>query len=404
MREANTNQNGTLMPECVDLRISAGTTAGSSAPEAAPRSRIPLRAAGYALLAAGLLVGCGKKDEAQGQGAGQGGFAMPVEVAVAREDTVVDALAATGQIEAMQSIELRPEVEGRITEILVREGQLVDQGTPLFRIDDQELRAQLARAQADWDLARQALERTRNLQSQNASSAADLEQAEATERSTRANLELLKIQVDRTTVRAPFAGVTGQRFVSLGDYVTTSSRLITLQTVNPQRATFVVPERYAQRLSVGQRVNFRVAALPGQEFTGVVDFVDPVVQLPARTILIKAQVPNPGRKLQSGMFIEARLATETRPRAVLIPEEAVMPVAGATFAWVVDQGKAVRRQITLGVRIPGFVEVKDGISAGDQVVTGGLERLQEGMPVAPTVVNRSQAPDSTERAGGDSAR
>jgi membrane fusion protein (multidrug efflux system) len=264
----------------------------------------------------------------------------------------------------------------------------VGKGTGLFRIDDAELKAQLARAQADWDLANQALKRTRDLLAQNASSAADLEQAEATERSTRAQVDLLKVRQDRTTVRAPFGGIVGQRFVSLGDYVTTSSRLVSLQTVDPQRVSFPVPERYAQRLRPGQRVQFRVAALPGEEFTGVVDFVDPVVQLPARTILVKAQVPNGRRRLQPGMFIEARLATEVRPEAVIVPEEAVLPIQGATFVWVVAEGKAARRQVGLGVRIPGFVEIRSGVDKGDQVVVGGLERLQEGMPVNATLVDR----------------
>jgi membrane fusion protein, multidrug efflux system len=354
-----------------------------------------------ALVSALAASGCSKSDEAAGgEGGGEGegggppgGFAMPVEVAVAIQDTIVDALAATGQIESIQSIELKPEVEGRITAILVREGQAVGSGTPLFRIDDAELKAQVARAEADWDLANQALKRTRDLLAQNASSAADLEQAEATERATRAQVDLLKVRQERTTVRAPFGGVAGRRIVSLGDYVTTSSSLISLQTVDPQRASFTVPERYAELLKSGQRVQFRVAALPGQEFTGVVDFVDPVVQLPARTILVKAQVPNRRRQLQAGMFIEARLATEVRPNAIIVPEEAVLPMQGATFMWVVSDGKASRRQVGLGIRIPGFVEVRSGIDRGDSVVVGGIERLaMDGMPVSAAVVDRTQPP------------
>ncbi len=136
---------------------------------------------------------------------------MPVEAAAARSDTVVDAILATGQIEAMQSIELRPEVEGRLVQILVREGSLVARGTPLFKIDDAELKAQVAQITAERDLARQSLERTRDLLGQKASSQAELERAEATMRSNEAQLELLKVRLDRTLVRAPFAGVMGQR-------------------------------------------------------------------------------------------------------------------------------------------------------------------------------------------------
>ena len=116
-------------------------------------------------------------------------------------------------------------------------------------------------------------------------------------------------------------------------------------------AQIFLPERYAERLKTGQRVTFRVAALTGREFTGRVDFVDPIVQLPARTITVKAQVPNPRRELQSGMFIEVRLATDVRPSAVIIAEDAVLPLQGANFVWVVSGGKATRRQVELADRL-----------------------------------------------------
>ena len=341
-----------------------------------------------------VLAACGKggKDGQDGQGGpGGGGMPpMPVEVAAAFTDTVIDAISSTGQIEAVQSIELRPDVEGRITAILVREGTYVGKGTGLFRIDDAELRAQADRARADRDLARQNLDRTRDLLAQNASSPAELERAEAAYRSANASLALLEVRVNRSTVRAPFSGVMGQRFVSLGDYVTTSSRLASLQTVDPERAALTVPERYAAALKRGQKVNFRVAALPGREFTGTVDFVDPVVAMPGRTITVKALVPNRDRSLQAGMFIEARLATATRPSAVVIPEDAVLPLQGSTFVWVVKDNKASRRQVELGVRTPGFVEAKTAINAGDMVVVGGQERLQDGAPVNPKVVERKR--------------
>jgi membrane fusion protein (multidrug efflux system) len=339
---------------------------------------------------------------------------MPVEVVVARGDTVVDAILATGQIEAMQSVELRPDIEGRIAEILVREGSLVSRGQALFQVDDAELKAEVARAEAERDLARQSLTRTRELLAQKASSQSEMERAEATSRSTEAQYQLLKVRLDRTTVRAPFSGVAGQRLVSLGDYVTTSDGLMQLQTVSPQRAVFQVPERYAEQVAVGQRVTFRVAALPGRDFAGRVDFVDPVVQLPGRTITIKAQVPNSRRELQPGMFIEARLATEVRPNAVVIAEDAVLPLQGNYFVWVVIDGKATRRQVELGVRTPGFVESRSGVEAGEQVVVGGQERLAEGAPAAATVVDRTPAsgresgggtpgPDSVARRGDSAA-
>ena len=191
-----------------------------------------------AIMVAAVVVAAACKKGGQ-SGAGGGGFAgLPVEVAVAKSDTVRDEISATGQIEALQSIDLRPEVEGRITDFLVREGQEVDKGTPLFKVDDAQLQAQVAQLAAQRDLADQALTRTKELVQQHASSSADLERAEATSRSAQAEYDLARIKLDRTTVRAPFAGIVGQRYVSLGDYVTSSSRLISLHTVNPQRASF----------------------------------------------------------------------------------------------------------------------------------------------------------------------
>ena len=364
------------------------------------------------VLAAAVLAACGGGEEAQsaqtgaaletanGESAGAdsaksapaaeapppgGGMpAMAVEVATAKSETVVDEIQATGTVEAVQSIELRPEADGRLVQIYVREGSIVGRGTPLFKIDDQALKAQVARAEAERDLAQQALTRTRQLLQQNATSASELERAEATARSTQAALDLFQLSLTRTTVRAPFGGVAGRRLVSLGDYVTPQRALISLQTYDPQRAVFQVPERFADRVGNGQRVRFTVAALPGKSFTGVVDFVDPVVQLPGRTVLVKANVPNPRRELQAGMFIEANLATATRPGAVVVPEDAVLTSLNQRVTWVVlPDNKVERREVTIGVRRSGFVEITKGVAAGERVVVGGAERLQPGAPVNP---------------------
>jgi len=331
-----------------------------------------------AIVAVGFVAACGGADGST-EGGGGGPPQMPVRTAVAKADTVVDELRATGQIQAVQSIELRPEVSGRLQQILVREGAEVRRGTGLYKVDDAELRAEVDRLEADMDLATQALERTRELLARNASSEADLERAEASARSTRAQLELQRVRLRRTVVRAPFAGEIGERFVSLGDYLTPASALTTLQTVDPQRASFEVPERYAQVLDEGQTVSFAVAAIPDRQFTGIVDFVDPRVRLPGRTITVKASVANEDRSLKPGMFIEVRLATEVRPEAVVIPEEAVLPLRGTTYVWVVTaENTADRVEVELGVRRPGDVEVISGIEAGQQVVTGGQALLFPG--------------------------
>ena len=345
-----------------------------------------------------VAAGCNKaKSAAPGGGGAAGGMPpMPAEVAVAIRDTVVDAVQATGQIEAVQSTDLRPEVTGRITEILVREGQAVAAGAPLFKVDDAELKAQVAQAEAERDVAQRSLERTKGLIAQNAASQSDLENADANARSKQATYDLLSTRLQRTIVRAPFAGLVGRRLVSKGDYVTPQTPLISLQSVNPQQAVFKVPERYAERLRLGQLVSFQVAALPGKNFSGEVVFVDPVVELPGRTILIKARVPNPERRLQAGMFIEARLATDVRPNAVVVPEDALLPLGGAIFVWLVKGGAADRREVTIGVRTAGWAEIVAGMEAGDTVVVGGAERLFPGAKVMAQMVERRRGVQTAE--------
>src|SRR5688500_1637353 len=310
-----------------------------------PRARILLT--GTAVVVIVVIAALTRGGDAKAGGPGAGGPAsmppMPVDVDTARYQSVVDAVRATGRIEALQAVELRPDEQGRVTAIHFFEGQSVARGAPLVRIDDSMLRAQAERAAADRDLARQQLERVRLLRQQNASSAADLERAEAASRSAAAALAVLQLQIARSMVRAPFAGVVGQRFVSVGDYVTTGTRLLTLQTVDPQRAVIEVPERYAVKLRPGQTVDFSVASQEGRTFKARVDFIDPVVQGERRTILVKASAPNPGGALKPGMFIEARLATATRTNAIVGPEDAIQPLRSANGGWAGGDGKATRR-------------------------------------------------------------
>ncbi len=331
---------------------------------------------------------------AQTEGAGMPTMPpMPVDVDTARLDSVVDAVRATGRIEAIQQVDLRPDEEGRITELLFREGQYVQQGTPLVRIDDAMPRAQAERARAERDLASQQLARVRRLREQNAATPADLERAEAAARSAEAALNVLELQIERSTVKAPFSGVVGQRFVSAGDYVTRSTPLLTLQTVDPQRAVIEVPERHAESLKRGQVVEFNVAAEPGRIFKAEVDFIDPIVQETSRTIVVKGRARNPDGVLKPGMFIEARLATATRSDAVVVPEDAIQPLRTANIVWAVVDGKASRRVVQLGTRSQGIVEVLSGVEPGELVVVGGLERMAEGMPLSPMPRGRAN-PDS----------
>ena len=315
---------------------------------------------------------------------------VPVEVVLVRSDTVVDAITATGQIEPLQSIELRPEVDGRLVEILVREGAAGGPGHAALQGGRRaSSRPRSPGPQADRDLAQQALTRTRALLADKAAAPADVERAEAQMRSTQAGLDLLQLRLDRTVVRAPFTGVTGQRLASLGDYVNNSTRLITLQTVqSPARR---VPGAGALRRPAQARA---AGAVPGGRAGGArlhrhVDFVDPAGPAPRPHHHHQGPGAEPAARA-AGRACSSRPGwrpPSARPPLV-IPEDAVSPFAGAMYVWVIRDGKAERREVTLGVRTPGYVEVAERLDPGEQVVVGGPERLSPGADVRATVVDR----------------
>lgn len=366
------------------------TNAMMDMPEAARRYRRPLIWGGaiVVIVVAALAFRSFGRSGAGAAGAGAAGGPpggmppMPVDVDTARTGKVVDAVRATGKIEAVQSIELRADGSGRVTALLFREGQYVAAGTALIKLDDEMLRAEVARAEAERDLARQKLGRADRLRTDNANAPADYEEAAAGARAAEAALASLQVQLQHATIRAPFGGVVGRRFVSLGDYVTPATRLLSLQTTDPQRVVIDIPERHAAQLRSGQSVEFTIAAQPARTFHAIVEFVDPMVQEAGRTILVKARAPNPGGLLKAGMFVEARLATGTRTGAVVVPEDAIQPLRTSNVVWAIVGGKAARRTVQLGARTAGVVEVLSGVKAGEQVVVGGLERMQEGMAVA----------------------
>lgn len=336
-----------------------------------------------ATLASGLPGLAERTREGDGAAAAFEMPPMPVDVADARRETVEDVVHATGRIEAVDAVELAPDEPGRIVDLLFREGQRVAAGALLLRIDDALLRAQAERARAERDLARQQLERARRLSAENASAPADLERAEAAARSAEATVALLELQIERATVRAPFTGVVGRRHVGVGDYVTPGTPLLSIHTVDPQHVVIEVPERHAATLAQDQSLEFMVAAEPGRVFRAEVEFIDPTVQAANRTILVKARAANPDGRLRPGMFVEATLATGSRPGAVVVPEDAVQPLRTGNVVWAVVDGKASRRVVRLGARARGMVEVVAGVEAGEPVVVGGLERMAEGMAVAP---------------------
>lgn len=277
---------------------------------------------------------------------------------------------------ANESVEVRAETEGRVLEIGFEEGEPVRRGQVLFRLDDEKIRASLAEAEAAFELAKVDWARAEDMLRARAISRAEYDAARANFLARQATVALLKKQLSDTVITAPFDGVMGPRLVSPGQVV---GRLTPLGSLVDQRiikVEFHVPERLTGRVRPGQPIELRVAAWPDLVFTGTVTFISPQLSVPSRTLVVRAEVPNDEARLKAGMFGRVGLVIGEHAGALFIPESAIIQQGDQAFVYVVGENTRVAlRPIRLGVRQPGRVQVIEGLSAGETIVTEGHQKL-----------------------------
>ncbi len=332
---------------------------------------------------AALLAGC-DRTSANGGATKGGGFSVPVETVVAALERVEDKIAAVGTLEPDEMVQIKTEVEGRIATITFDEGAAVKKGDVLFQLDDAKLRATLEEAEARLDKARNNLERGRKLIEQNTISQQELDNAQADFKAASAAVALARARLNDTTIRSPLDGFISERLVSPGKYIDKDVTLVTVVDNDPMKIDFSVPERFLPQLRVGQTVNVRVAAVPGKTFQGDVFFLDPRVEPSTRTVKLKARIPNSSGELRPGLFANVELVVGVREQAVVVPEHAIVPAIDKLTVFVIENGVARRREVTLGTRSPGKVEIATGVAAGDQVVVAGQQKLADQVPVQVT--------------------
>lgn len=306
----------------------------------------------------------------------------PARVAVAAVEEVPFArgLSAVGSLRSDESVVLRPEVAGRIQSIDFQEGQPVKQGQTLIRLDDSVPRAELAQARANLTLAQSHYRRSVELQDKGFVSQQARDESASTLKVQQAAVALAQARLDKMTITAPFAGTVGLRSVSVGDYVNQGQDLAPLEAIDPLKVDFRVPEMYLSKVGVGQRLTLRMDALPGQERTGEVYAVSPLVDAGGRSILLRAIVANKDAVLRPGMFARVQLLF-SQDKALVAPEAALSPSGETQYVYRVRNGVAERREVTIGERREGRVEILTGVAAGDQLVVAGLQRVTDGAPV-----------------------
>jgi membrane fusion protein (multidrug efflux system) len=316
-----------------------------------------------------------------GQGQ-QGGWPTPVVEAVeAQKKDVNLEISALGTLQADQAITVRPEITGIVTSIDFEDGERVEKGDLIIKLDDKDLTARLMQAEARLTLTRANYQRAQQLLKQGSGTARARDEALNDFKSAEAEVAAAETALHKATITAPFSGIIGLRQVSLGEYVTAGQAIATLADVDNLRIDFRVSEVFLTEIGKGQEVNVIFDALPEQVYTGVISALDPVVSIEGRALSVRAILQNVDGKLRPGLFGRVEIVTDTR-RSIMLPEAAIVTMpTGDKAVFVVVDGHAKMSPVTIGTRVPGEVEILAGVEDGDMVIVSGQLKVQNGAPV-----------------------
>jgi membrane fusion protein (multidrug efflux system) len=336
-------------------------------------------------LAAGA---CSKKEGAAAAAGGPPGGEMPplpVEVATVTLEPLASGLQTVGSLRADESVVVRPEVAGRIQRIHFTEGGRVAAGQPLFTLDGSLAQAALNEANANLDNSRRAAARAGQLSKDKLVAQADYDRARAALGVDQARAASARTSLSKMTLRAPFSGQIGLREVSVGEYVNAGQDLVTLVRLEPIEVDFSVPEGALSQLSRGQKISITIDGSPNDRFGGEVVAIDPSIDVNSRSVKLRAQIPNPDGRLRPGQFAKLVLQDRGDDRGLLVPEQALLQAGEERYVWTVVDGKAKKAVIKTGVRVPGKVQVLEGLKAGDVVITAGQTKpmMHDGLGVMP---------------------
>jgi membrane fusion protein (multidrug efflux system) len=289
---------------------------------------------------------------------------------------------AVGSLRSDESVMIRPEISGRVAEILFKEGAKVSRGDPLIRLDASIARAQLAQQAASVTLSRANQERAADLMAKGAGSPRAHDEALAKMRADEAALALAQATLDKSTLVAPFDGVLGLRRISVGDYVNPGQDIVNIENLEAMKVDFRIPEIFALQLRVGQTIRVTFDAIPDRTFEGSVYAIDPALDPNGRAVILRARMTNIDSLLRSGMFARVVLLLDDTSQSILVPEAALVPVGQEHFVFLVTEGRANLVKVKIGQRREGEVEVAEGLSREAIVVTEGALKLRDGSQVS----------------------
>lgn len=325
----------------------------------------------------GGTKGAGGKSGAAGPGGK--GQTLSINGFVVVSQRLKEDIVSSGSLLAAEQVDIYPEISARITQLNIREGQPVTKGALLVKLFDADLRAQLQKLQAQADNARRTEDRNKQLLARGGISQQEYDIVTTNLRSSLADIDLVRANLQRTEIRAPFSGVIGLRNVSAGAVVSPGTLIARLQQITSLKLDFSIPEKYGQSVRNGSPISFSVdgSREPSQ---GVVYAIEPGVEEQTRNLRIRARVNNTTAKFRPGTFARVTLTIQNE-QSLVVPTQAVIPQTRTNQVIVVKNGKAVFKDVKTGLRTAGSIQILSGVQAGDTVATTGLLFLKPDAPV-----------------------
>ena len=330
-----------------------------------------------------LFTSCGSKAEspaARGGGGGGRNPGMTVSGVIVVPQTLDNIVNSSGTVLASESVDLAAEASGTVQLIGFREGQHVSKNDLLVKINDEDLQAQLRKTELQMQLAADQAERQKRLYETGNSSKEQYDIAVSTHASLKADRDNLIASIRKREIRAPFDGVVGLRYVSEGSYVSPTTRIASIQKINPLKVDFAVPEKYAGKVHVGDSVRF-ASEETSLKFTGKVYAIEPEIDPSTRTVQIRALCDNKAEKIFPGGYVHVELRLRESGGALMIPTQAIIPVLKGQTVFVRKNGVVAAVPVKTGLRTSSLIQVIDGLAAGDTVLTTGILQVRPGMPV-----------------------
>lgn len=303
-----------------------------------------------------------------------------VETAKVQFSTINDEIYATGTLLSVPGITIKSEIAGRVQNICFNSGDSVKAGDRLVEINAEITRAKFAAAKAKFNLSELNLARAKSLYSSKDISKADFDQIKAAYDADLADLNGLRVTLEQATIVAPFSGKLGLNEVSLGDYISVGQNIVNLQTLDPLKVDFSIPETYLSKVNIGQNVSLKSDIYPNKVFEGKVEATESLINSNNRTLTIRANIPNPEGLLIPGGFVAVTLKLGQR-RAMLIPQIAIVHDVEGDYVFKMSGTKADKVKITIGIRDESNVEIKSGLKENDIIVVTGQMKIFPGVKI-----------------------